>query len=56
MQYLGHLDPKELLAFGLVTSEPVFKKALKDCHRLLAEISAERAEKAATPGGLGNVP
>jgi hypothetical protein len=23
---------------------------------LLAEISAERAEKAATPGGLGNVP
>jgi hypothetical protein len=39
------LNPKELLASGLVSSEPLFKTVLKDCHRLLDEIAAERAEK-----------
>jgi hypothetical protein len=42
---LNQLDPKELLASGLVPSGPLFEKVLADRDRLLDVIALERAEK-----------
>jgi hypothetical protein len=56
MRDLNQHDPKELLASGHVESGPLFEKGLADRDHLQGVIATKRAEKAATPGGLGNVP